>query len=274
MMNNNLHIPAPPTDGSIKATIGLTRNAAGKVNVYSSMTDVAKARELYDELENHFWSRVGAANYIALNAMLEAYDAIEEAGMLKQQVKYWAKVAIKASEAYSKEAHSKMGDRYALWSDVVRLASDNLQNDVTHLYYSIKQMLDKYRIPHADICSHIQTAMALLTSAVLFYDGLVEHFQKQTFYNITKDFKVGRLTGVESSWREVARLTSKCKEEINLQEDYNCQLAMRVIFNKYGNMDFLNDAAQKAMPLNPAMAKYANEEDKKYFDPNYQREAI
>lgn len=266
-MNNNLHIPAPPIDGSIKAKVGLIRNPEGKINIYSSMMDADKARELYNELEDHFWSRVGAANGIAINAMIEAYDAIEDAGMLKQSVKLKANAAMSAIDKYQHACQKEMGDRYSLWSDVVRIAADNMQTDVNRLYYSIKNQLDKFHIAHSDVCSHIQTSLALLTSSIVFYDGLVDHFQSQTFINITKDFRIGRLTAVENCWREVARLTSRCKEEINLQEDYNCQLAMRVIFKKYGDMDFLNDAAKKAMPLNPNMAKYALPQDKKYFDP-------
>lgn len=267
-MNNNLHIPAPPIDGSIQAEVGLIRNPDGKVNIHSSMTDADKARELYNELENHFWSRVGAANQIAINAMTEAYDAIEDAGMLKQTVKQKANAAMSACEKYLHDCQKEMGDRYYLWSDVVCIAANNLQTDIMHLYYSIKQMLDKHRIPHSDVCSHIQTALAMLTSANLFCDGLIDHFQRHTFFDIGKDFRKWRLTGIESNWREVARLTSRCKEDISLDSDPNCQLAMTVIFKRYEDMDFLNDAAQKAMPLNPDMAKYANEEDKKYFQPN------
>ena len=71
----------------------------------------------------------------------------------------------------------------------------------------------------------------------------------------------GRLTAVESNWKEVGEITGRqVMQDVNLRDDPTCQLGVQVILARYQSAEFLNEAAGEALRLNPEIEeKYLND---------------
>ena len=223
-----------------------------------------KAEAVFDEMSKVFWTMQGTANQCAFLAIDDAVEAMQQAGWMRQQVKVKAQRALQEFRKYEKLVfqHFKImdDDRYFLWSDMTSRAADSLQGDADKLYFAIKSVIDRYNVKDSDIHAKIQRAMALIDLAILMYNTMVERYQRQTIIPIGNAFNGGKLTAVQSNWREVAHLTGRSVlPAIDLNQDKTCHLAIKVILTKYQQADFLNEAAGEALRLNPNCAKYAEE---------------
>ena len=221
---------------------------------------IEQANELCDEMAQKFWPMIGTANQTAYIAMDDAVEAMRECGMLRQQVKVKAMRALAEYEAYDKAVRRHFQDmddnRYFLWADLVARAADRLQPDVDKLYYSIKNKIDEYRCKDSIALAKIQTALAMVTLSTLMYDTMASQFQRQTMIRISRTFRGGRLTAVESNWKMVGELTGRMvMPNVNLRDDPNCALGIQVILTRYQSADFLNEAAKDALDVNPEIKK-------------------
>lgn len=229
------------------------------------MYDQQKALELRNKADFHFWPLVGTANQIAGNAFFDAYDLLSEKDLLRQDIKKSANSTKEDWDRYQKTSRKELGDRWYLWQDVVNIASNNIHSDVIKLHMSIKRAMDRDRVSDTDVRSIVHLTQTLLELAVMFFDSYIGNYQSQTFLDISKDFRFARLSAMQKRWMPVTRHFSRCKGVVDLNEDSDIKLGISVIITRFSTADFINDAAGKAMHLNPQMAVYANEEDKKYF---------
>lgn len=223
-----------------------------------------QAEQLYDDMAKTFWPMIGTANQSAYIAMDDAVDALQDAGMLRQQVKVKAQAALKEFRRYEKavfQHYNSMGDdRYYLWSDMVSRAADGLESDVQKLYFAIKSVLDRHNVERSEVYAKVQTAAAMIDMSVMMFDTMAEQFQRQTMIPIAKSFDGGRLTSVQNNWRMVAYITGRnVLPNVDLNNDPTCHMAVKVILTKYQQAEFLNKAAGEALRLNPDCEKYINE---------------
>lgn len=223
-----------------------------------------KAQEVFEDMSKVFWSMQGTANQVAYLAMDDAVDYLQRVGMMRQQIKVKALKALQEFRKYEKAVyqHFKVSDddRFYLWSDMTSRAADNLQGDVDKLYFSIKGVIDRYNVKDSEVHAKIQTASALIDLSVLMFDTMVQRYQSQTIVPIAGAFSGGKLSAVQSNWREVAHLTGrKVLPAIDLNQDKTCHLAIKVILTKYQQAEFLNDAAAEALRLNPNCMNYIHD---------------
>ena len=235
---------------------------ARSVRSYQAM----EAERLADEMAQHFWPMIGTANHMAFQAIDDAVEMMRETGMLRHKEKVHALRAVEEYHKYERAAYEHFmligGDRYALWQDLIGRAAVKMEPDVMKLHYAIKQKIDREGVGRSAVLAQIQTGLALVTLATLLFDTMMTTYQRQTMIDITSSFRAGRITAVESNWREVGELTGRqVMKDVNLRDDPTCQLAVRVILTRYQQADILNEAAGEALRLNPEAWKYASEED-------------
>lgn len=225
---------------------------------------------IVDEVAKQFWPKIGTANHIAFQAIDDAVEMMTDCGMMRQKVKVHAQKAIVEYHRYEFATwqHFKiMNDgRFALWQDLIGRAAVKMEPDIQKLHYSIKQVLDREHVENSEVMAQIQTGLALVTLSTMMFDILMESYQCHTMIDVAGMFMAGRLTAVERHWREVGEITGKqVMADVNLRDDKTCQLAVRVILERYQRADILNEAAGEALRLNPDVKVYVNEEDKSLF---------
>ena len=238
----------------------MTRQDEGRFASVIYRQQVAQADALCDEMAQHFWPMIGTANQTAYLAMDDAIEAMQEAGMMRQQVKVRARKAMQEYERYDKAVkrhfHEIGDDRYYLWADIVARAAEKLQPDVMKLYFVIKNRIDEQRVKNSVALAKIQTALALVTISTLMFDTMAAQYQRRTMIRIAETFRGGRLTAVESNWKAVGEITGRqVMQDVNLMDDEQCALGVQVILTRYQSAEFLNDAAGEALSLNPEIER-------------------
>ena len=242
-----------------------TQQSVEALRMGIAIAEHEKADAVIEKMAQSFWPMIGTANQAAFFAMDDAIEEMGKAGMLRHQAKVKAMKAVSEFERYDKAVkkyfHDIGDDRYYLWADLVNRAAERLQPDVDKLYIAIKNCIDGKRVPNSVALAKIQTALALLSLSVLMYDTMAAQYQRQTMIKIAETFRGGRLTAVESNWKAVGYITGKMTmQHVNLRDDPQCNLGVRVILARYQSADFLNDAAEEALALNPEIeSKYLND---------------
>lgn len=224
-----------------------------------------KAADVYDLTAKTFWPMVGTANQSAYDAVTDAYDVIDEAGLMRRDVKKHCNESMKSFENYLRQGRLALGDRYYLWSDMTVNASAGLKDDVERLRYSIELTLQKNKVTDARLRSYVFLAQAMVDMSVMIFDTLMEEAQKQTAWDITSSFMPARMGAVKRAWGAVAEHFGRTEGMIDLNKNENCQIGMKVILTKYQTMDFMDSAAHKALRYNPDMTKYLTEEERRAF---------
>lgn len=223
------------------------------------------AGKLHDEMELKFPPLIGTANQLAANAFYDTYDLLVERGLVRQALKTPVNKTASDWERYQSASKRYFGDRWYLLQDVVTIATNDLAGDTFKLGMSIKQVMDKHRIKDSDICSSVHLTQTLLDIAVGYYDVFVGRYQSKTCLDITKDISFVRLGDMQKRFMPVTRHFSHCNGIVDLNTDPTIRLGVKILTKYIMDGDIINEAARKAMHLNPDMAKYAKEEHKHYF---------
>ena len=181
---------------------------------------------------------IGTANQLAYMYIEDAVESMKEAGTYIQKEKWHAQKAIEEYQKYERAAYNHFmetdGERYALWQDVIGRASAKLEPDVIKLHFAIKNVIDKSGVKNSKTLVDIQTALALISLAVMMYDTMEEQCQRKTLVNIRNSFRGGRLSAVENHWKMVGEITGrKVMRNVNLRDDPQCRLGMEVILMRY-----------------------------------------
>lgn len=235
-----------------------------KINIDSP----EKAEQLRDRLDNMIWSVVGTANQCAAVATIDAFDAIEDAGLLKKEVKLNAVKCAESFETYYRKARGKIHDRFPLWADMVNIAANQLRPCVNDLLTAVQNVIDKHdtevgykdNIP-SSLKAQVFTSMALIDVAVNLFDEFVRVHQSQTAYDIKREFLSARLSKAKHHWEIVTHHFSHTKGTVDLNKDKVCMIAINNLMESYQSTDFINYAAGEAMRLNPETKKYLKKEE-------------
>ena len=206
-----------------------------------------RAFELAREIDKRFWPIIGTANQSAQNAMLEAYDLLEERGLLKREVKKYANNAVSNWESYSKQARMELGDRWYLWQDMTAKGAGKLEPDVEKLRVAIEDLLSVNGVKDADVRSYIFAANTMVTLAVMIFDSTIDLYQQQTVWDIRENYMPARMTKAQRMWSSLTQLYSSSKEDIDFNKDEACLDALSGIYDRYENDDFINEACGEAI---------------------------
>lgn len=241
-----------------------TRHDATSIACSLMRQQAEQYETLKEEMAKNFWPIIGTANQCAFMAMDDAMEAMQDCGMLRQQVKVKAQKAVREYEQYDRAVVMHFrdvdNDRFFLWADLVTRAATRLQPDVTKLYYAIKNVIDAKGVDNSVALAKIQTAMALISLSVLMFDTLADQFQRRTMLPIADTFRGGRLSAVERCWKAVGDLTGRqVLQQVDLSNDETCQLGINVILTRYQSAEFLNEAAGEALEHNQQFQNYVKQ---------------
>lgn len=207
---------------------------------------------------------VGAANTIAYNAMFEAKDMLSKRKDLwKHDVKYNANMAVEACEQFERLHKFDFADRYNLFLDYLSCIEEETQKHVNILEYTIMQNLTKCNQPDARLKAKVETARTLIEFSCHMYDHLMHHAKKQTGCDFSKMFAPTRLSKALNAANRLSDKVCRLQQnnDINLNDDPQCVLALEIIARTIADENVLNRASYNALKQNPDIVKEAVPED-------------
>lgn len=209
---------------------------------------------------------VGVANEVARIAISDGMDALRKAGMYRQRVKQLCNETLRRQEQYEALHNSNFGDRLKMWLDYLDSVEDEYRPHIFYIYMSVKQRLDKCRIPQSEVKARVECGRICATMAVAQFDALMQDMKQKHGADYTPFFRRGRYDGPLHTWSQLCTIVlgedPDPEHPVDLTGDHNCQLAYDIMSRKLNNEDLINRIGARAIHMNEETARrYASDED-------------
>lgn len=229
-----------------------------------------KLRDTYEDVNKRFYATIIPFNYIALVVMDDALDTIDERGLLKHQVKKIARnidrqrgvfrSSLRDSMSARKDGLSK--NRMFLIQNMSLELYKILEHDLFLMQMSIKQVIDKAKLPDSSFKATIVMANTMLNFACQLFDEYFKAYKERTMADFHFDFVLGRLTGIQQDFIRISKIICPDIASIDFDSDNNCQTAFSVINHKIADGDALNTAGELAMKEDEVFKTYLDDQER------------
>lgn len=189
----------------------------------------------------------------AINEVVTAYIYLRERkDLFRFEVKHLAKVAIKESDRKEKELLEMMKNKqfYDDYSDAI---IDYAQNDITKFRIGIKSVLDKAKIPNAELFSHIECARVMLDMSVAQFGNIMEDVKGKFGRDYTQDFSEFCVSRLFRHWSMLCdKLYKGYDVDLNTPE---VQGLFDVMCKKFAEGEYIESCLKVAYQNNPDFTK-------------------
>lgn len=237
--------PKRPTKSEIKRKIYEKVNEEVKKQAEARDKHLEDSRKAINEAFLNNRALIVATTYnilfsskIASQAVYNFSKYLDEAGLLRMEIKKQAKDVVRATQNYERTCYSVYGDKAKFLEESVGRIMAEIGIDVERLFYSIKSYLDKLRIKNSEALARLEQARTLISLSVEIHKTRMSAIKKISPLLPSLDYlsmdKILRL--IDTLSRSVCRGIDRI---VDLNEDNNCCLAVTVIDNKLANEDHI-----------------------------------
>lgn len=173
---------------------------------------------------------------IASIAVYQIPAYLEEAGLLRMDVKKQTKDLVRATQNYEKACYSVFGENAKFLEDSVSRIMKEIGLDVEKLFWSIKSFLDKLKIGNASAFARLEQARTLLALSVEIFNTRMCRIRA-----LSPDLPTLNYLCMDKILRFADKLSNtlcgNLGQTVDLNDDNNCRLAVSVIDTKLSNED-------------------------------------
>lgn len=202
-----------------------------------------------------------AMNTIASIVTTDMIDELsEDEKIYRFGIKRHCGIIEKEIHRLNKEISERLNDKHYVFvaSDFGMMLYEALEKDIEKLKWSIAQVFTKHKEEDAIRKSNIMTSVALVDLAVSYAADNVKKIGSRTIslgggkiLDIAKTIKPLRMDVVAHSLKCIKdELCDKSSNDIDLNNDKNCSLAVDIILNKLENYELLMSVLNKATKKN------------------------
>lgn len=239
----------------------------GRVHTIGYNINPIHAERVFNDLNSTINLVVSAANTIAGKAL---YELIKEEmpkypKLWRHGAKKYGNEALKAFQAYESIHYTNFGERYGCFIDYLSCIEDDIQEHVDKIYWSAKAVMDKAGDPLSEIRARVEVVYSLLDIAINIYDKMLTLTKKASGMDYHAVLQAARLDRVFEPYKKFADIVCKREKgepQIDLANDPNCKLAIKIILTKLSDEDTIDRAAKQAMEWHEEVKK--NFEQGKY----------
>lgn len=213
--------------------------------------EILKSIDRYCSL---YYITMGSAYNIAQTAMIDAYNAIKDDKIYRQQTKQSINKALAAYNTWDAKMRFVLADRYQLWLDLSDASEAELKPLVTTLYYSIDNYFLKNKVPKSKIIARMETAMVLIDVAVNLFKNLFDNIQKKIGKDLRPMFSDGNALELQQNWNNAMQSVINSvpgMPDININDDADSVQAAKNIVMKISNENIYDRAGEYALQVNP-----------------------
>lgn len=229
-----------------------------------------KLRDTYEDVNKRFYATIIPFDYISLVIMDDALDTIELRGQMKHQVKKIAKNIERQKGVFRSSLRDAMTarkdglgkNRFYLIQNMSLELYKILEHDLFLMQMSIKQVIDKAKLPDSSFKAAIVMANTMLNFACQLSDEYFKAYRERTMTDFHFDFILGRLTGIQQDFIRISKILCPDIAGVDFDSDNNCQTAFSVINHKVADGDAINAAGEKAMKEDEVYRTYLDDQAK------------
>lgn len=239
-------------------------NQMAGVNVGKQVIIASQYRKVHDvvradkELNNICTVLLGTICNIAAEEVTDAIGALSSSGMYTDEVRRYARKAIKGWEDFEREHRLVMGNRFVFYTDTVDYIAEQLKQARFHVCQAIIARCLKSKVENAQTKGKVMAAMFYLKTVVGVWETAMEKYGNKFNFDFGKYYKMYRIDNVRMAWNDVVRLT--CKEKIDFDvEDMSSQvgLATKIFIDRLYDEDLFYRAQFSAVKMHFSMLNSA-----------------
>lgn len=187
-------------------------------------------------------------NYIMYTHALNAFDIIEENGMMREKVKHHRNLCDKDWNRYQHFMKSKMADcDWYLLQDYCMAAFDNSEQQSTMMRICFNNFLLKNKCKNADMVSYLAVSMKVAEIFELLWKTYFNVYKKAGGLDFSGDFKYAYLDKFVYSLKFITNTLSNGNKVVHFADDTACSNAMFVFEDLLTDEDFRDKAAKQAL---------------------------
>lgn len=220
-----------------------------------SNLDIAQEekRQAYMDASTDFNLKAGPLYYATHQLWLDTLDFLKESKFYKHQVKKYAGMVERAWKTYEDYLPKLFLDNYALYIDFCgQCYNRRLETDVMNLFHSVKRVLDHNFIPDSEIKAYLISSRELACHCAHFFELYWQATSRFYHYeDLSEPFRYADLTPVANHLITLcAMVCINDKQEVLLDKDNDCVLALNIIDNRIYDIKWVDDCGIDAMRLN------------------------
>lgn len=231
-----------------------------------------RTQEIYERCIAHF-NIFHVLNYMMYEEYLKTYDLIEEQHLNRFMVKKGLKKCNAIFDRYTTFMTDHLPkDKWYLNQDYARIAYEEMEPKFTFLYVAACNLLNKKKAVYPQIMSHSICVLFLLEIIEGTWELFFKSYYEASGVNYSKEFEYASMGEFYREYVKVHNeLFKASKESIYLMDDPACKNAIMALKNHINNQGSFDDAALRAINLNPkacedykeAVAEFEREEEEK-----------
>lgn len=256
---DNIAATAPNTKVVRKRSL-LTKS---RVKSIETIRDNKTAQKCYEDARTRF-TIFHVLNYIMYTEALEAFDMMEEEGLMRQDIKRSRRMCESEWTRYQNATRAmNQGDDWYLLQDYCMAAHESIDSDLTIMLLSFSNYLLKSDTPHHAIIAQLSVALKIADLLIVLWPKYFETYKNICALDFTPYFAYADMHLFIHYLKDIAERLTHNRPTIDYSKDQNCVNAMSALEYKMAKDSFLDDAAFKALQYSdkyrPLFEKLKNE---------------
>lgn len=213
----------------------------------TTVRDNGVAQRCFDNARERF-TIFHILNYIMYTEALNAFDKIEECGLMRHEVKRHKKMCDKEWERYQHTTRKSMNDdSWYLMQDYCMAAHDSIENDLILMRWSFHNYLLKLKCNNAEVISYLSVALKIADLILILWPKYFETYKRICGLDFTINFTYADMHVFIHFLKALAEALSQGNVGVDYGQDTACLNAMIVVENKMADDNFLDKAAMQAL---------------------------
>lgn len=226
-----------------------------------------RTRNKIDRCCSLYYITCGSVYNVAQSAMVDAAAELRSRpDIFRHKLKYNVRRALAAYDVWNGKMARQLTDRYQLWLDISDKVDEEMQPHIQKLFFAIKAVLMKRRVPDYALRARCETALVVCKLARTYTDAVFAHMRETVGVDVGSFFFAGAdFSDVTHLWEEAFTgylATADGEDKIDFNDDPNCRLALDVLDRMLSEQRVFNRAGEYALHLNPDQWKHLDKADR------------
>lgn len=193
-------------------------------------------------------------NYMMYEEYIKTADMIDEAGLRRHNIKRAMRECERVYDAYtSYMSDNLVKEKYYLCQDYGRTAYTATEPKLQYLFIAACNLFLKKRMPRARLLAQCVCTAYLLETLHDTWRRFFRTYRDLCGVDFSETFRYANMDEFRRNFKTVYEtlFIQSTQDEIRLADDAGCKAAMAALHNHLDDENYLDDAAIKAIRLNP-----------------------
>lgn len=192
-------------------------------------------------------------NDIVCTLIIDTMETLRKSGLYRYKAKHICKEIESSHRDYEKTVNRITGTRSSFMADANQFITDELQDDLFKMEYSIKLEFDKAAVRNSKVLAKVELLRCFAEYSCLSLDKRIEecHPYNKDINHIDY-LRLTRLSQLIDNLSDTLYRQQCGNKYVNLNQSINCNNGMHIIMRKLTDSQLILKAIEEGDRLNPA----------------------